>query len=301
MPHRPAPHPRSSPPPPPIPLPNTSRHLFFAVPPNGSQDAFAGQFLRLEEYVGSEEDVHLPASITSKTGLKGIAISSTGYFLVNAKLGVYETFGKALTEAIGGAGHTITIEKGDWTLTAEEGEISIEATNKGTPSTMSLVSTGSDIVFEALSGKASSSDKYDVKVSKANTVTFVGGFEYSFVNGSLIKENIGFVMNINVVGDISTKVFDIKIETFPFKYTELACAILFFSLKWQRIYFKFGIIDSKNTVVYNKLTTWQIYNEIADTKATTIKAAVKGMVIKDGLADAEKKAGEIGMWQLIWM
>ena len=272
------------------------------MPLSGSTNTFSGQYLRLEEYVGTNEDPHLPASITSKTGLKGIAISSTGYFLVNSKGAVIETFGKKLTEAIKGADHTVTIEKGDWTLVAEKGEISIKATNTGAPSTMSFTSTGSDIFFEALKGKSSTSDRWDVKESTTNSVTFVAGYEYSGVAGLSVKENVGFLMNINVAGDLSIKAFDVKVEAFPLKYTTFNYGFLIASLKFQLISWKFGVTDTKYAIVYNKITHFQITNNnIAAATEKKFKTDTSAMTMDQKLAEAELLAADCSMMQLLKM
>jgi hypothetical protein len=278
-----------------------SAHIYFAVPLSGSSDPFSGQYLRLETYVGVSEQPHLPASLPPATDLVGIAISSTGYFLVNVLVGLTETFGKALTEAVSGADHTITIEKGDWTLIAKEGEIKIEATNTGTPSTMSFISTGSDVHFKALSGKSSTSDKYDIKESTTNTVTFILGFEYSNVTGALTKENVGFVMNINVVGDLSVKAFEIKAEIIALKYTMSSNNFYLATLKFQLISWKFGIIDSKTMIIYNKINGWQIYLEMMKNETAAFNEATKGLDMKTKIATMKLNVADAGIMQLIKM
>ncbi len=294
-----------SPPPEPVdpdPSDKTSRHIYFGVPLSSdtAKDGFSGQYLRLEEYVGPQEDPHLPTSL-SKDELKGIAISSTGCFLMNVAVGVHETYGKALTEAISGKDHTITIEKDDWTLVAEKGEISIETTNTGAVGKMSFVSTDSDIVFTALNGKASTSDRFDVKTSTSNTVTFIVGFEYSAVAGMVIKQNVGFVMNINVARELQVKLSDIKVEAFPFKFGVSSFSIGIWAQKFQLIAAKFGIIDAKKMIVYNKINQFQIYNEIAKDESSLIKNDITLTNMTQKLAAAETVAADCSMWQLLKM
>jgi hypothetical protein len=220
---------------------------------------------------------------------------------VNAKVGAYETYGKAVTEAISGASHTITIEKGDWTLIAEKGEISIETTNEGAVGTMKFESTDTDIVFKALNGKASTSDSIDIKESTTNAVTFVAGFEYSSVAGLVIKTYVGFVMNININGDLTIKVMDVKGEAFPFKFGYSANSFGLYAFKGQLIGLKVGVIDSKTMIIYNKINTWQIYNEMAKDESRVIKDDLTMTDMDDKLALAEQVASECSMWQLIWM
>src|SRR5262249_44237431 len=135
----------------------------------------------------------------------------------NAKAGVIETFGKAVTEQVHGTSHTFTIEKGDWALKVEDGEISISTTNTGSISKITFKSTGSDVYFDALQGTYKASDRWNVKTSTQNTVVFILGFEFSAVAGLYNKMNSGFILTINVAGNISAKAIDIKAEGFPMK------------------------------------------------------------------------------------
>jgi hypothetical protein len=266
---------------------------------NAAQDPFSGQFLRLEEYIGSQEDPHLPDSLP-KTDIKGIAISATGYFLLSAKR-IYETYGKALTETVTNGNHTVTIEKGDWTLVASNGKIEIETANKGAPGTIKLKSTDSDIVFKALNGKSGKSDRFDVSVSKSNTVTFIAGYEFSKVTGQLKKDNTGFLMKMNLMGEFNFKVMDNKAEAITFKYGYTSFSLQIGSLKCQVINFKLGMTDAKKMVLYNKIIWTQISLKIAEEKQALINNDTSLTDMKMKIAAAEKIAAKCSFQQLIRM
>ncbi|POF33771.1 hypothetical protein [Roseibium marinum] len=279
----------------------TSKHIYIAVPRNGGSDPFSGQYLRLEEYVGGDEDSHLPNGVAT-SGLTGISISSTGHFLLKSGLGVYETFAKGLRETVSGAGHTITIDKGDWKLVADNGSVTITTGNTGVGvGTMKFKSTGSDIEIKALKGMYYSSDKRDIKTSESDSVKFIAGYEYSGVLGHTRKINSGFAMSINVIGDLYIKTSDVKFTGIALKMTAFSHSFVVASIKGVIVNFKIGVIMGKKMIVYNKLTAWQVYFEMAkdEKKAFQVDAELNGM--ETAVAHAESAAMNVSMWQLIKM
>jgi hypothetical protein len=54
-------------------------------------------------------------------------------------------------------------------------------------------------------------------------------------------------------------------------------------------------------IVYNKINYFQIYNEIAKAAEKTFKAETSAMDMDQKITEAEKKAAEVSMWQLIKM
>ena len=274
------------------------------MPLSGSTDTFSGQFLRLEEYIGPSENRHLPSSLPPASGLVGIAISSTGYFIVKVMADAIETFGKALTEKISDAAHhIITIDKGDWTLKVEEGEVSISATKTDKTGTVTFKSTGSDVYFDALLGTAHTKDRWNVKESKQNSVTFVMAFEYSAVAGLYVKDNRGFIFTVNVLGTLSVKLLEIKGEAFPMKINfGMNLSTFAYSLKFQLISWAWRKIDTKVVMFYQKISWMQVYQEMAVKEIKALKLDTKAAGQHQGnIVKAEEAALKIGFRQLIFM
>jgi len=268
---------------------NSAGHLYFAVPLSGNSNEFSGQYLRLREYIGPDEDSHLPESV-SNSDLSGITLSANGLFLLNADLKMAETFGEGLTEKILDGDHKLTVDKGDWTLEAEDGSITIEAKGTSPDATITLESGGSDLHVHSWLGKAATSDSRDIKESDSKKVTYVQLFEYSSVLGASITQRTAFSMSINVIGDSYVKFAEIKatvssLKIILKKYTGYCVSINLF----QVLSFKLAANYRKTMILYNKMTVQQIYVELLKKQNDIVKNQIKTGVTKDYAAAMRKK------------
>ena len=264
----------------------TDSHIYFAVPhsTDTTSNEFSGQYLRLENYVGSDEDAHLPSGV-STSGLDGITVSSTGYFLLKADSNLKETFGNTLTEKISGAGHTITIDKGDWELDADSGKVSITASGTDANAKITFESTDSDITIHSVWGKASTSDSRDIKTSSSDTTTFISLVEYSGLAGIYTKTRSAFALSVNLVGDVVVKGSDIKFVHFPIKVILASSAsVTIGSMKLLGFGFKMAINVRKDMLVYNKINAGQWYIEMCKSKNDIVKSQMAAAVDKEDYA-----------------
>ncbi|WP_422374182.1 hypothetical protein [Roseibium sp.] len=277
----------------------TSAHIYFAVPLTGNADEFSGQYLRLEEYIGTNEDSHLPSSV-SAGGLTGISMSANGVFLLNADQKKVETFGKALTEKVLGGDHTVTVDKGDWKLKAKDGSITIEARNTTADANITLQSEGHDLHLYAVWGKCTTSDSRDIKESSSKKVTYVQLFEYSSVFGASITDRSAFSFSLNVVGDAYFKLAEAKASITSLKiiFQKYSGYYACFNIL-QVLSFKMAQNYRKTMVLYNKMTVLQIYVEMLKSQNDIVKSKIKGGVTETYAAEMRSKMAGCGVFQRI--
>jgi len=281
---------------------HTSTHMYFAVPANGSLDEFSGQYLRLEDYIGTEEDTHLPSGV-STSGLKGISLSSTGVYLVNVDNKMVETFGGALVEKVKGGDHTLTMVKGDWSLNVKDGSVTIEATNTTSDATIEFETDSCDMYIHAWWGKVKVSDSRDIKTSDSKKVTYVQLFEYSSIFGTNIKENSSFSFGFNVVGDGYFKGVEAKGIAFPLKIILTSGSLLVLGVKvFQALTFKMAMNVRKSMLIYNKRNCWQWYIEMLASKNAAVKSDMAALVDKSAyVAKMQNEMAGCGFFQKIKM
>jgi len=267
----------------------TSKHIYFAVPLSGNANEYSGQYLRLEEYIGADEDSHLPSGV-STSGLTGITLSANGVYLVDAGMKLEETFGNALTEKILGGDHTLTVDKGDWKLKADDGSITIEAKNTTPDANITLQSEGSDLYVHAWWGKATTSDSRDIKESSSKKITYIQLFEYSSVIGVSTSERTAFAFSFNAIGDTYFKAIEIKATATALKiiFTKYSGYYVSFNLL-QVLSFKLAANYRKTMVLYNKMTVLQIYVEMLKKQNDIVKGEIKTGVTENYAAAMRKK------------
>ena len=267
----------------------TSKHIYFAVPLANNADEFSGQYLRLEEYIGTSEDSHLPSGV-STSGLNGISLSANGVYLVDAGMKLEETFGKALTEKIMGGDHSLTVASGDFKLKADDGSITIEAKNTTPEAKITLQSEGSDLYVHAWWGKATTSDSRDIKESSSKKITYIQLFEYSSVIGVSTTERTAFSFSFNAVGDTYFKAIEIKATATALKviFAKYSGYYVSFNL-FQKLAFKLAANYRKTMVLYNKMTVQQIYVEMLKKQNDIVKKEIKGGVTENYAAAMRKQ------------
>ncbi|MHA7776833.1 hypothetical protein [Roseibium sp. M-1] len=279
----------------------TSAHIYFAVPLGSSSDEFSGQYLRLEEYIGTDEDSHLPAGVAT-SGLTGITLSANGVYLVNAGTRLVETFGGSLTEKIMGGDHSVTVVNGDWTLKAKDGSVTIQATDTDTDANITLQSEGSDLYLHAWWGKCTTSDSRDIKESSSNKTTYVQLFEYSSVFGLATTERTAFSFSFNLVGDAYFKLIEVKATATSVKLIGAKYSGYYHSFNiFQFLSFKAAMNYRKTMILYNKMTVFQIYVEMLEKQNAIVKDKIKGGVTENYAAAMRKKMAGCKAFQLIKM
>jgi|GEM_PF-2839127 len=279
---------------------DTDAHIYFAVPLPGFADEFSGQYLRLENYIGSDEDAHLPSGVLTN-GLKGITVSANGVYLLNVKEKMVETFGGSLVEKVTGGDHTLTIDKGDWSLKTEDGSVTIQATGTSNDATLDFESDGCDMYVHAWWGKTKVSDSQDIKTSTSNKTTYIQLFEYSSIFGVSISEKTAFSFSLNFVGDGYVKGVEAKAAAFPMKMILTSGSLLILGVKvYERYSFKMAMNVRKSLLIYNKRNVLQWYIEMLASKNAAVKQEMKDTVDKKAyVAKIQKQMAGAGFFQRI--
>jgi hypothetical protein len=165
---------------------------------------------------------------------------------------------------------------------------------------MTFKSMGSDVYFDALNGTSKTKDRWNVKTSKQNTVTFVLGFEFSAVAGLYNKENKGFIFTANVLGSVSIKLLEVKMEAFPMKVVIVSnFGSFFMSLKLQILSWAWKEIDHKTVLLYNKVSFIQIYKEMGEDENKAMQDEAKTVSFASAIAKSREMALDVSMVQLI--
>jgi len=274
----------------------STSNIYFAVPGSGLSSGY--QYLRLEEYNASEEaGQDFQATDLAPASSKGITLHAYGYLLLNADNGVYETFGDALKETVSGAGHTVSIEKGDWTLEAKDGNVSITANSTQTGNgKITLKSTGSSIELYAPGGQAYVTDKRNHKDVHSYHMKHVCGIEYSETDGNKDKHSL-FTFGLNMGGDLYTHMFNLSGKALGLKAQASAYSFLVFGVSMLLYKMTTGLVTGKRMITYNKHTIWQVYSKAAGYDADLVKLHKKGWHSDMTVASAESMALQCSLWQ----
>ena len=241
----------------------------------------------------------MPASINSAdyTTIEGIALSATGMYLNSVEADMLQTYGKALTEKVTGGDHTITISKGDWKVICENGSVTLQNKHE-----IELISNNAHMWFKAPKGTSRTSDARDVRSSTQNQTTAIAGYEYSGISGMATKDNRGFSLSINVAGEFIAKSGEFKTTGLSLKMTAFSFGFGLGSIKFQLIAKKYAIIDGKKVIVYNKITPWQIYNELLKKENSLVKKEFEKTIDKSTYAATlERQAANISFYNFLKM
>src|SRR5262249_27206859 len=113
-------------------------------------------------------------------------------------------------------------------------------------------------------------------------------------------ENRGFILTVNVAGNLSLKAIDIKAEGFPMKVNFAGnYGTFFMSLKFQLISWAWRNVDHKTVMLYNKVSFIQIYNDYCSTESKEWQAEAKANGYQDTIAECREIATSVGMKMII--